>query len=146
MPVNRLQSLLSRHKHASLLSLDRVFIIHVLDLDHQNRLLFHQLPVFLASVGVNVGVVILDSITANFRCMENGGQTMMVGGGVDSSNSNHSISRFIACDARIFSFVLIFHCSSLIFSCIGFFSFVAFYSSPVSAHTSIFAIFKFIVQ
>ena len=69
LPTNRLTQLLKAHpilsSHPDPPSLNRILTLNVEDLETQDHILTYQLPVALARH--NVGLVILDSITANYR-------------------------------------------------------------------------------
>lgn len=69
LPTNRLAQLLKNHSvlssHPSTPSLNRIFTLNTPDLESQDHILTYQLPVALARH--NVGLVILDSVAANYR-------------------------------------------------------------------------------
>ena len=69
MPTNRLAQLLENHprlsSHPSPPSLARVLTLNTPDLESQDHILTYQLPVALSRH--NVGLVIIDSIAANYR-------------------------------------------------------------------------------
>ena len=69
LPTNRLAQLLKNHpllsSHASPPSLNRILTLNTPDLESQDHILTYQLPVALARH--NVGLIVLDSIAANYR-------------------------------------------------------------------------------
>lgn len=69
LPTQRLESILKFNpkfrNHTSPPSLDRVFSIHIPDLETQEHILSYQLPVVVQSK--DIGLVIIDSITSNYR-------------------------------------------------------------------------------
>lgn len=69
LPTNRLAQLLKNHpmlsSHPSPPSLNRILTLNTPDLESQDHILTYQLPVALARH--NVGLVILDSVAANYR-------------------------------------------------------------------------------
>lgn len=69
LPTNRLTQLLENHPtlslHSSPPSLNRILTLNTPDLESQEHILTYQLPVAL--VRHDVGLVILDSIAANYR-------------------------------------------------------------------------------
>ena len=77
LPTSRLTQLLKNHpvlsSHPSPPSLDRILTLNTPDLESQDHILTYQLPVALARH--NVGLVILDSITANYRAERSSANT-----------------------------------------------------------------------
>ena len=77
LPTNRLAQLLKDHpvlaSHPSPPSLNRILTLNTPDLESQDHILTYQLPVALARH--NVGLVILDSIAANYRAECNSANT-----------------------------------------------------------------------
>lgn len=77
LPTSRLAQLLSNHPvlalHPSPPSLNRILTLNTPDLESQDHILNYQLPVALARH--NVGLVILDSIAANYRAERSSANT-----------------------------------------------------------------------
>lgn len=77
LPTNRLAQLLKDHpllsSHQSPASLSRILTLNTPDLESQDHILTYQLPVAL--VRHNIGLVILDSIAANYRAECNSANT-----------------------------------------------------------------------
>ncbi|KAL4779125.1 P-loop containing nucleoside triphosphate hydrolase protein [Aspergillus varians] len=71
LATNRLSQLIESHPHLSNLSrnhipsLDRILSINAMDLESQDHILNYQLPVAIKRY--NVGLVVIDSITSNYR-------------------------------------------------------------------------------
>lgn len=69
LPTQRLESILKSNaelkNHASPPSMDQIYSVHIPDLETQAHFLTYQLPVAIRSK--NIGLVIIDSIAANYR-------------------------------------------------------------------------------
>lgn len=71
LATSRLSQMLECHRHLSSLpadkapSLENILAINAMDLETQDHILNYQLPVALANY--NVGLVIIDSVTSNYR-------------------------------------------------------------------------------
>ncbi|KAL4978385.1 P-loop containing nucleoside triphosphate hydrolase protein [Aspergillus desertorum] len=71
LPTNRLSQLIESHPFLSTLSrehapsLERILSINAMDLESQDHILNYQLPVAIKRY--NVGLVVIDSITSNYR-------------------------------------------------------------------------------
>ncbi len=77
LPTNRLAQLLKNHpvlsSHPSPPSLTRILTLNTPDLESQDHILTYQLPVAL--VRHNVGLVIIDSVAANYRAESSAANT-----------------------------------------------------------------------
>ena len=95
LPTTRLTQILTSHPHLCTLppsqkpSLNRILTLQTPDLETQEHIITYQLPVAIARH--DVGLVVIDSVAANFRA-ETGGASLAGGGGGGAKDGDEKMT------------------------------------------------------